>query len=171
MADNPFVVQIPEGATEIDLTPILRPLIHAIREEIRAHDSRAHRIGDRDKRADELEPTKISDWFYSAADELRYQEQVRKINRETLIACLKDKDWVEVHPGSCEYVRPYYFNGNAWDYKGDRIRLTNPQHHSLRVVHEVVRQLSYKDQVTKLEMANIVLSYDNVLDRIVKEID
>lgn len=171
MAENPFVVPIPKGATELDLSPILRPLIHAIRGEIRAHDNRAHRITDRDKRADELPPNQISDWFYAAADELRYQEQLRKITREVLIACLHDKDWVETHDGSCEFVRPYYFNADAWHYKGDRVRLTAPQYHSLRVVDEVVRKLCYYEKVDKLEMSNIVLSYNNVLDRIVNEID
>lgn len=171
MSDNPFVVQVPEGATEIDLSPILRPLIHAIREEIRHHDSRAHSIIDRDKKADELPPGYISSWFYGAAEELRYQEQIRKVKHEAMVAYLEDTGWLEKHPGSFHWVRPEYFNKKPWEYEGPHVRLCAPQYLNLRLVNEVVQQMRYREGTSKLEMVNIILSYDNVLDRIAKELD
>jgi hypothetical protein len=169
---NPFVIKIPEGATEIDLGPILRPILWSIREEIRTHDGRQHWGSRRDKQASQIEPHEIDLVMFQAINGLRYQELAREMDRELLIKFLEANDWIAEDERGYTYVRSYYAEVNAWDYRGDRLHLHNPKESlKLHVVHDVVAKLSYQAQKTKLQMIKEILSHRTILDRIVNELE
>jgi hypothetical protein len=166
MADSPFVVQIPEGATEIDLGPLLRPLVWAIREEVRNHGH------NRSDRVSSLEPDSLDRVMVDAIDGLQYQILLRKLEREVLVAYLLDNDWIDEDGRGYSYVRSYYKNDHPWNYKGDRVRLGDPSRGlSLPMAEDALRSLAYWGRLTSLQMIQKVLSYANVLDRIVNEIE
>jgi hypothetical protein len=173
MADpNPFIVKIPKGATEIDLGPILRPIMWAIREEIRTHDGRLHWGSPREKQASQIKPQEIDVVMRQAINGLRYQELARELDRPPLIKFLEDNDWIDEDGRGYTYVRSYYAKGDSWDYKGDRLHLHSPNEPlKLHVVHDVVGTLSYQAGKTNLEMIKKILSYRTLLDRIVNELD
>lgn len=169
---NPFIVKIPKGATEIDLGPILRPIIWAIREEIRTHDGRQHWGSRGDKQASQIDPHEIDQVMVQAIDGLRYQELARRVDRPLLIKFLEDNDWIDEDGRGYTYVRSYYRKMNSWDYRGEHLHLHEPKKPlKLHVVHDVVSQLSYQGQKTKLEMIREILSYRSILDRIVSRLD
>jgi len=169
---SPFIVKIPEGATEIDLGPLLRPIIWAIREEMRTHDGRQHFRSNNDVKASKIAPHEIDIVMRQATNGLRYQELARELKRPPLIKYLEANDWIDEDGRGYTYVRSYYKKGNAYDYRGDRLHLHNPREPlKLHVVNDVVHKLAYQASKSSLQMIRTILAFDNILDRIVNELD
>jgi hypothetical protein len=166
--DQPFVLKIEPGTTEIDLGPILRPIIWAIREEIRTHEGRQHWGSRNEKKAAEIEPDGIDAVMQQAIDNLTYQRLLRQLTRPLLVRYLEDHGWKDEDGRGYVYVRDYYNKDRSWDYHGDKLHLHSPDKKlELSVAEDVIYRLSYDERKTKLKMVRTLLAYDNVLDRIV----
>ncbi|MGD9726479.1 MAG: hypothetical protein AB7L09_02955 [Nitrospira sp.] len=163
---NPFIIPVPEGVTEIDLSSLMLPLIHAIRAEIVRHEHTAHRWGS-DDRTTHLEPDCINEWFYQAQIELRFEETLRRMTRPSLVACLEDNGWKELFPGSGEFMQDYHTE--AFSYNGPRILLGTPDRYNLHNVRDAVMRLSATQGISRLDAAELAASYESVLDRIAQE--
>jgi hypothetical protein len=170
MSDNPFVIKVPEGATEVDLGPILRPLVFALKGELSINNGRPHSWAS-SKNIRHSGPEDLDDimrWVISAHI---YEERIRMVTRPILLAFLADKGWVDEDGRGCSYIRDYEMKKSSWDRNGgDTIRLRGlGAALTLSTAHEIVSKLAYEDCKTKLEKVDEVLSYGSILDRIAHE--
>ena len=169
---NPFVIKIPKGATEIDLGPLLRPIIWSIREEMRVHDGRQHWGSRSEKQASQIDPNEIDALMSRAINGLKYQELLRGLKRPVLVAYLKAHEWTDEDDRGYCFVHSYYKDHPRWDYRGPRLHLHNPREgFKLYVADDVVSKLSYSEQKPKLAMLKEILSFENILDRIANELE
>ena len=160
MADpNPFIIKIPEGATEIDLGPILRPLIFAIKTDELLH------------------PSKIEQYWLDGAEALNYRGLLELITRPMISDYLMNNGWVdedqdsERGPRGYTFIRDYQLKQPSWDRHGPWIRMSSPDSFTLRTAHDIIRQMAYPMHKTHLALAKAVIANSNILDRIVHELE
>ena len=166
---SPFIVKVPDGATEIDLGPILRPLVWALKGHLSVSDGRPHTWGS-NKEIEKCSLDELDDIMGWATNALRYQEQLRKVTRPTLLAFLGDKGWVDEDGRGYVYIQDYEMKKLAWDRHGDKIHLRGHEAKlNLSNVDAIVSKLAYADRKTKLEKVDEILSYESILDRIARE--
>jgi len=154
---NPFILKIPPGATEIDLGPILRPLIFAIRGE-----------GLRD-------PEKLDDYWHKGKEDLEYRTLLATINRRMVYDYLSNNGWVdeESPPRGFCFISDYQLKQNSRDRRGPWIRFSGGGRGKTTIINtdDVIRQMTSPMHKTKLELAKAIIANANVLDRIVAELD
>ena len=87
---NPFIIKVPEGATEIDLSPILRPLVWALKEQLSINNGRPHVWG-ASKDIRRCDPEDLGDIMRWTTNAYLYDERLRKVTRPILLAFLEAK--------------------------------------------------------------------------------
>lgn len=167
--DNPFIINVPKGASHIDLGPILRPLIWAIRSEIIRHESRQHR-GNRDS-ARLLDPKVLGEFLEENARGLRYRELLPRINRQMLIDYLMATEWVPEDDTKLGFIRDYDVKRSSWDRLGPRIWVPANDRDSDYARDETIRYISCYERISKLEAARRIIAQTNILDRLAAELD
>jgi hypothetical protein len=153
MADNPLVIKIPPGATEIDLRPVLEPIILALmpRIHVNAHSSREPR------------PEDIPGFVKSAAERLEYEKLLPFLKRQVLKDYLEANGW---KPESAGYDSVYIRHG-------DRVNLMASDDVFDKSTHypdESVRQVQYGTvgwyRKTKLFVIKKILASRSILDQL-----
>lgn len=152
---SPFVIKIPEGATEIDLGPILRPLIFAI-------------IG-----SSLQDPKKLEKYWLKGKEDLDYRELLPVISRQMICDYLGNNGFVDEYDPRRGYtfIYEYQKKQSAWDRHGPWIRLSSPDSFNLHTADNIIRQVTSPLDKTKLELARAIIASANILDRIVAELD
>jgi len=154
---NPFVVKIPKGATEIDLGPILRPLIFAIKDQKL------------------LSPEKLEEFWLSGKEGLEYRRLLPTIRRQMVYDYLNNNGYVDEDqpPRGYAYIPAYQLKQNSWDRRGPWLRFGGGAKSklSLSTLDDFLRQLGYEMHKSKLELAKDIIDGANILDRIVAELD
>lgn len=156
-SSNPFVIQILPGATEIDLGPILRPLIFAIKGE---------RF---------LDPKALEDYWFKGKEALEYQGLLPTISRQMIYDYLNNNGWVDedAPPRGYSYIRDYQLKQRSWDRSGPWLRFGGGARESvsLHQLDDIICQMSHPFLKTKFELAREIIANANILDRIVVELD
>jgi len=161
---NPFIIKIPEGATEIDLGPILRPLIYALADGIIGHKDAVRSGGDSLDGIDRFAEDAINDLH------LRYL--VQKITRPILISFLKQDGWAPEDDRESRFWREYDIKRRSWDRYGPSIYSGFDNNWGISYAMDAVRGLSNHHRlIPPVEMAQKILDSVNVLDRIVHELE
>lgn len=154
--DNPFIIKVPKGATEIDLGPILRPIIFAIKDN------------------DLLDPEEIEAYWRKGKENLSYRSLLPTISRQMVYDYLKNNGWVdeESPPRGFCFIRDYQLKQHAWDRHGPWIRFSggNERKTTIHNTNDVIRQMVSPLRKTKLELARAIIANGNILDRIANEL-
>lgn len=153
---NPFIIKVPKGATEIDLGPILRPLIFAIK-------------GD-----DLLDPDELEKYWIKGKESLAYRRLLPNISRQMVYDYLSNNGWADEEdpPRGYAYISDYQLKQHRWDRSGPWIRFNGGPKSKLTIptLDDTLRQMSRAMRKTKLELAKAVIANTNVLDRIAYEL-
>lgn len=170
MSDNPFVIPVPQGTTEIDLGPILKPLLWALKGKMKVGDGRKHSWGSR-KSTSDFAPDEMGELLAYAQNSYEYNQLIRKLTKPTLISYLNANDWVDEDDRGYSFVRTRDKGRSLFDRTGGTLRLQG-EHKKLSTysADDIVNTLAHNDGKTKLEMIREILAHDNVLDRIVNEL-
>jgi len=158
---NPFIIKIEPGATEIDLGPILRPLIFAI------------------KNNGLLDPDELEKYWRGGQEGLAYRTLLPLISRSMVCDYLKNTGWVDEDqdsdggPRGYTFIRDYQLKQHSWDRSGPWIRMGSPSEElSVRRANDVIEQIAHADyDKTKIDVAKAIIANSNILDRIVNELD
>ena len=156
--ENPFVIKVPEGATHIDLGPVLRPLIFSILKR------------------GLTDPSTIERYIKEGNEALAYRELLPKIHSALLINYLLQNDWVQTdknHVCLC-FIREYDAKRPSYDRFGPNVRVHLEREDAKHLLHrhdETISSIAAYDQKTKLETAKRIIASANVLDRIVAELE
>lgn len=156
---NPFEIDLPKNGEKLDLSPIMMPLLHAIREEIKNHEYRCH-WGNGPERAKELLPEQMYAYMVRAIDGVEYHRIVSQIDRESIVAYLKEQGF----KSTC-------VNGSVYELYDDKV-LTYHPNMELSFIHknEAVTKISISRSKSKLQVAREIEAMTNVLDRIVAKL-
>ena len=149
MTDDPLVIKIPKGVTEIDLRPILEPIVLALMGDIQvnAHSSR------------QPMPADVGPFIQNAIDQHAYRLLLPTIDHGTFKAYLDANDWKSEHNGT-RYIK--------W---GDYVHLMASEYVFNTGFHyrdEAVRRINTTDFYgkPKLEVARLIKAYHPVLDQL-----
>lgn len=158
MADNPLVIKIPPGATELDLRPVLEPIILALMPKIRegSHTSREPR------------PEDIPGFLKAAAERLEYERLLPFLKRQVLKDYLEAEGW---KPESEGYDSVYVRYGDRVNLMaGDDVFDRSPYY-----ADEAVRQVQYGTvgwyRKPKVFVIKKILASRSILDQLVSEDD
>lgn len=154
MSDNPFVVKIPKGATEIDLGPILRPIIFKLLKD---------RLTD---------PSLVDDYMAEADQRLAYRLLIEKISRPMVIDYLKSNGWEPEDDREFCFRKDWDMRRLAWDRSGPRVWTSDGRGWNLHKLDEAIkaigRDIDYRAPL--LNTAKAILAHANVLDQIAQEL-
>jgi len=169
-SENPFVIKVPAGATEIDLGPILKPLVWALKGKLSINSGLPHSWGSStDSR--QCDPESLGDIMSWTTNAYLYDKRLRKVTRPVLLAFLEAKGWVDEDGRGYVFIRDYNMKKSSWDRNGGQLHLHGHKAGlGLATAHEIVSKLAYEDRKTRLEKVDEVLSYASILDRIVHEL-
>jgi hypothetical protein len=154
---GPFVIKIPPGATELDLGPILRPLIFAI------------------KGGPLLDPDKLERYWLKGKEGLEYRRLLPTISRQMVGNYLNNNGWSDEDdpPRGYSYIPSYQLKKRSWDRRGPWLRFGGGSKGELTLptLNDFICQMAHQFNKSKLDMAKAIISNANVLDRIVAELD
>ena len=170
--ENPFVVKVPQGATEVDLSPVLKPLLWALKDKLSVGSGRSHSWGSR-RPTEDFSVEEMGDLFVLAQNSYRYHQLIRRLTKSTLVSYLIDEDWVDEDGRGHSFIRKWDVGRSLFDRTGGMLHLRgNGSGKTLdtHVAKEIVSKLAHASAKSKLEMIEIILARDNVLDRIVTEL-
>lgn len=154
-AENPFVLKSEHGM-EIDLSPVLMPLLHAIREEIRDHEQRCH-VGNGPEKATVLQPEDMYAFMVKAIDGVDYDRALAVITRAAIVQYLVEKGYKPCDKSGYSY-RVYDGDGRVWVYAEDK---------EMNYIskHDAISRLARTESRPRLAVAQEVVSMINVLDQ------
>lgn len=156
MADDPLVIKIPEGATEINLRPILEPIIMALMRNIKtgpwAQDVR------------EPIPSDVEKFVKRAFSNHAYLLLLPKLTRRIVKGFIEANGWKPETPGyDSVYVR-----------YGDRIHLMandetfdKSQTYADRAIHDIRNGMNEFFRKSDLYVLRRVLASQSVLDQMI----
>jgi hypothetical protein len=153
--DNPFAIELPKSGEKLDLSPIVMPLLHALRAEMRDHELRCH-WGNGPKKAEVLQPDEMYAYMVGAVEGLEYNRIINTLDRAAIVSFLKQNGYKP--EDSTEFCFPL-FSDKVWVYGARDVM--NYIHK-----HEAVSRIARDRSKTKIEMAREIESMNNVLDRI-----
>ena len=154
---SPFVIKVPEGASHIDLGPILRPLIFSILKR------------------GLTDPVAIERYIKDGDEALAYRELLPKINSALLINYLLQHDWVQADKNHVcvAFVREYDAKRPTYDRYGPNVRVhleREDANHLLHRHNDTIGDIAQHDRKSKLEVTKEIIASANILDRIVAEL-
>ena len=162
---NPFIIKVPEGATELDLGPVLRPILWSLRNEIKSLEGSLRR-----SHAKTEEPDQVDKVMEQAINAYKYRQLLPRLTRHVLVAYLADNGWVDEDGNGWNFIRDYDVGKSFFDRRGPRIHLHDPREGlKLGVAHDAVRETRGYDDITLLDQLKKILTYENVLDRLANE--
>lgn len=153
--NNPFVVKVPEGATEVDLSPILRPLFFALR---------GHPLSN---------PADIEKFFLQEVENLKYRELLSKLNGDLIVGYLQANGWVSEDDRNRLFIREYDVGKYTWDRHGPRIHVYKESDYSGHRTDRhggTVEELAHYERLSKLDVTRRIIAHTNILDRIAIEL-
>lgn len=152
---NPFAVELPKSGEKLDLSPIVMPLLHAIRAEMRDHELRCH-WGNGPKKVEVLQPDEMYAYMVEAVEGVEYNRIINTLDRATIVAYLKLKGYKPEDP--TEFCFRVY-SGRVWVYGAkDTMNYIHK--------HEAVSRIAHDRSKTRIETAREIESMTNALDRI-----
>jgi hypothetical protein len=156
--ENPFIIKVPEGATELDLGPILRPLIFRI------------------LKGGLTDLAKIERFVLEGEQALSYRELLPKINSTMLIDYLNQNGWEQTDGNHVclSFHRDYAAKKPSWDRHGPHVRVYLERQDTKYQLHrhdDAVKEIAEHERLSLYETARRIIASTNVLDRIVAELD
>jgi hypothetical protein len=158
MSDNLLVIKIPPGTTEIDLRPVLEPIILALMPKVPVNSSSVR----------EPRPEDIAGFVKAAAERLEYERLLPLLKRQVLKDFLESKGWM---PETAHYDSVYVRHGDRVNLMaGDEIFNGSP-----RYPDEAVRQVQHGTvgwyRKSRLFVIKKILAFRSVLDQIIDDED
>lgn len=155
---NPFIIQIPPYNYTVDLSPILIPIIHSIREEIRHHESRLH-WGNHNNKIDRLDPADAYAYMVQAIDGVEYDRLIRVIDRQAIIDYAVSAGFTLGESGYCLSLHSI------------KVRVFSPTEELGYVrKHEAVSTLARYMHKERVQVAREIDAKMNPLDKIANEL-
>ena len=158
MADNPLVIKIPPGATEIDLRPILEPIIMGLMRDIKtgpwAQDIRSPR------------PTDVSRFVERAIENHAYLTLLPKLNRRIVKSFVEANGW---KPETEGYDSVYVRYGDRVHLMADDATFDKSQCYADQAIHDIRSGMNEFYKKSDLYVLRKVLASQSILDQLIDD--